>query len=789
MCGNCFNSSHKRAAYYIQSGGFDDLMLRVGLHCLSGAAVDEARQLMEANAPTPTEAKVDFALPEMPACGVIRSNAYPLTPPSEIHEFDLKEWPEKGKVWKYFDDCTEGRAIVAAPLAGKGYAFGTIEDINAAFADRIGPKVERVPISERDLSIENSIISNLIRRIVVITLASKACVETDGHEILWEKAARERRRGEDGKNYLVHDALVVYLRWVAGRTYIVLQPTVKIESASGGEVPEDVGRNIKMSILGWQHNNKFHAALMTWQSKLFSDESFEFPIGSGLPFRFQLKKNPVFAKITSSDRARQIELKPGFLSTIAHTGIELTEPNLLFSDRVGTGLAADPHPVRGIVSNQPYDYALSTRKLAPTIQLGVICPAKEARRLSEYLQRFHQSISPGKYEADYLPPFPGFQGAFGVSLQIPSPGDNLWLTCPEINPDLDEQRGALQLSQHVTSCLSALKAAALPNLTIVFIPMRWARWRKFETESEAFDLHNFVKAFCVPQGIATQFLEEDTLTNDLQCRIRWWLSLALYVKSMRTPWVLASLDGNSAFVGLGISVDRKAERGKHVLLGCSHLYNAQGQGLQFRLSKIENPFFRGRNAFMSQEDARRVGETIRQLFWESHFKLPERVVIHKQTEFTDDERKGLQAGLSGIKQIDLLEIHVDRALRYLASTPKPDGSFEVDGFPVKRGTLLKIDQDAALLWVHGVSRAVNPRQNYYQGKRRIPAPLLIRRHAGRSDLSIVGDEILGLSKMNWNSFDLYAKLPATVETSKQIARIGALLERFGSESYDYRLFM
>jgi hypothetical protein len=154
----------------------------------------------------------------------------------------------------------------------------------------------------------------------------------------------------------------------------------------------------------------------------------------------------------------------------------------------------------------------------------------------------------------------------------------------------------------------------------------------------------------------------------------------------------------------------------------------------------------------------------------------------------NDEKKGLQAGLSGVGQIELLEINVDNALRYLSSIPQRDGTFKPDGFPVKRGTLLKLDREAALLWVHGVSRAINPRLNYYQGKRRIPAPLVIRRHAGRSDLTMIGDEILGLSKMNWNSFDLYTKLPATVETSKQIARIGALLERFGSASYD-RLFM
>jgi len=35
---------------------------------------------------------------------------------------------------------------------------------------------------------------------------------------------------------------------------------------------------------------------------------------------------------------------------------------------------------------------------------------------------------------------------------------------------------------------------------------------------------------------------------------------------------------------------------------------------------------------------------------------------------------------------------------------------------------------------------------------------------------MIGEEILGLSKMNWNSFDLYTKLPATVETSRQIAK-------------------
>jgi hypothetical protein len=777
-----------RSAYYIQAGGFDDLMLRVSLHCLEGDAAEEVRGLMMQQAPIPTEERVDFTLLETDTCGIIKSNAFQLTPPSEIYEFDLKEWPT-GHVWDYFDNCTEAREVVAAPFKGKAYAFGAIDDIRQAFVDRIGDKIERVPISDLDLRIEDGVINSLIRRALVRAMAARTGAKTDGHEFIWDSAAREHRQ-EGGSEYLIFDAVVIYLRRMGNKSYAVLKPTIRVETTTGENAPEDAERNIKMAILGWQHNNEFNVALESWRRRILKKgELFEFPPNCGSPFRFEVIHASALAKIMSPDRTKRIKVQDRYKPHIRHAGIELKEPDLIFSNGTGTATVTDPHPVRGIINNKPFDYSLSARKLTGPIQIGVICPAKEANKLSEYLQRLHQPIAPGRFEADYLPAFNGFQNAFGTELQVPAPGDRLWLTCPEIDASFDEQRGALQLSQYVTTCLSALKAAALPNITIIFIPTRWARWRKFETDSERFDLHDFVKAFCVPQGIATQFLEEDTLENELQCRIRWWLCLALYVKSMRTPWVLSSLDTDSAFVGLGISLDRKAQKGNQVILGCSHLYNAHGQGLQFRLSKIEDPVFRNKNTFMSYEDARRVGETIRQLFWESRFRLPGRVVIHKQTPFMSFERKGLQAGLSGVKHIDLLEIHIDSALRYLASIPQANDTFKVDGFPVKRGTLLRLDNDSALLWVHGVSRAINPRFNYYQGKRRIPAPLVIRRHSGSSDLRMIGEEILGLSKMNWNSFDLYAKLPATVETSKQIARIGALFERFAGGSYDYRLFM
>jgi hypothetical protein len=258
---------------------------------------------------------------------------------------------------------------------------------------------------------------------------------------------------------------------------------------------------------------------------------------------------------------------------------------------------------------------------------------------------------------------------------------------------------------------------------------------------------------------------------------------------MRSPWALHGLDKDSAYVGIGYSLRHRSDQEGSIVLGCSHLYSPNGLGLQFRLSKLENPIMRRKNPYMSFEDARRLGEGIRELFFEANLKLPRRVVVHKQTPFLKEEREGLQAGLEGVDCVELLQIHIDDTLRYIASRQNRRGELEPHGYPIHRGTTVVVDDFTALLWVHGASTALDQRKTYYQGKRRIPAPLVLTRHAGTSDLMTLAEEILGLSKMNFNSFDLYGRLPATIETSRRVAKIGALLDRYTDRSYDYRLFM
>ncbi len=80
--------------------------------------------------------------------------------------------------------------------------------------------------------------------------------------------------------------------------------------------------------------------------------------------------------------------------------------------------------------------------------------------------------------------------------------------------------------------------------------------------------------------------------------------------------------------------------------------------------------------------------------------------------------------------------------------------------------------------------------NYYKGGRGIPAPILVKRYQGKSSADLIVNEILMLTKMNWNSGDcLYKNLPVTVDFSKIVAKMAKQNIALLNQSYDFRYFM
>lgn len=773
-----------REARLVPASGFDDVMARIAMECLTGQPRRDLTELLAVADERSSARPRPFSLGAAPVHEVVKSNAYPLSLPRELLQFEAR-LPERG-AWRLVREACKTHAIVAGPHGrGRVLALGTADDIAAALKDLVSGPIERTPVGERDLQIEDGVVVSLLTEALARAIAETRTLGWDGRTELWEPGP-SRVADVDGQRVRIRDSCLIALRRYGGQQYLVLKPTIRVEDSVGEPAEAELAMEAKRQVLGRQWNQLFNSAVDRWRRVLFAGGSeFEFPPGAASPFRFSVTTSPAFAGVNRPG-ARPAPVLPRRVGDLLrYRGIEISEPDLVFAGADG-GRPRDSHPIRGILQNRPFDFGLTASGLLSSVSVGVVCPQVDSRRLAAFLATLHQQRSPEQKE-EYLVPYPGFAQAFATPLDLPQPGSGRWEYIAEPDPGASPQKGGPELGRAITRAVEHLRAGSAPDVILVYVPRRWQPWERFRTDAEAFDLHDHVKAFGVQRGVGTQLLREVTLGKPGQCEVRWWLALSLYAKSMRTPWVLDGLDQKSAYLGLGFSVN-PTPGGAKVVLGCGHLYGADGLGLQYKLSKVEDPVFRQRNAYMSRDDARRLGETVRQLFYESRGRLPDRVVVHKQTPYLPAEQAGLIDGLQGVGQLELVQITEEPMLRYVASRLR-DGQLEGHGFPIRRGTVLVLGDATSLIWVHGSASAVQPGKLYYQGKSRIPAPLLMRRFHGDSDVQTLASEVLGLSKMNWNTFDLYTKLPATIHSSRQIAGIGRLLERFGPLSYDYRLFI
>lgn len=199
---------------------------------------------------------------------------------------------------------------------------------------------------------------------------------------------------------------------------------------------------------------------------------------------------------------------------------------------------------------------------------------------------------------------------------------------------------------------------------------------------------------------------------------------------------------------------------------------------------------------MSKEDARRMILKLKEAYFriDGNSKL-EKLVVHKVLHYTNDEMTGISEALEGIENIELLQIQKYskwRAIR--GDIDRYTGKVKTDphNFPIQRGTVIQLDDFSFLLWTHGSVQeddVAGRHMNYYQGKRGIPAPLLIRRFRGTDPIEMTVRDILSLTKMNWNGGELYKTLPVTLDFSKRLSKYAKQAETLQAIPYDFRFFM
>jgi hypothetical protein len=778
-----------REAYYVSTDGFDKTLI----HLTKSAFEDKpliAKKIQEALEVSDDEEyyKTEFSLDFQKTDKFIKSNLHPIVFPKEVFQFEINYKNEKP--WSFLKTITQETSICAVPFKKKVFALGTLTDINNVFKSSLKSEIKREPISRID--VENvTAFRSLMLQAILKHFAKNENIESNLKDKIW-LSATERSIGVIG----IHKSIFLSFYFDKNKSYGYLSFSPTIHLISSQEITKLQKQSISKSQLEKLYNDKYDEVLDFWNKILFNNQKlkFEFPSFSGTGFEFQISSNTAFGEVNVLDQNFRGYLPSNFnINQTQFKGVQFLEPQLVFKN-ISTDIEfKDFHPMRGLVNNRPYDVNLNGVIYSTEINLSVICGKQYANKFYNFLSKLQIKHSTENINPDYLIDYPGFSAVFNIPINIPYV-DNFgkWIEINfKGNNGLENHENALNLVRLITSKIEQISNTQSQSTIVIFIPKKWEVFESYTIQGESFDLHDYIKAFSASRGISTQLIREETLDDKLKCQIYWWLSLSFYVKSLRTPWILNSQEKNTAYAGIGYSVTKVLDKSE-IVIGCSHIYDSNGQGLKYKLSKVDNYFLdKQLNPYLSYKDAFQFGVSIRELFYQSLDKLPERVVIHKRTRFTEDEINGIKASLhkAGIKKIDLIEISYEIDARFVAMSVYQK-ALQVDRFPISRGTCIVTNKHTALLWTHGIVPSVRqPNYKFYLGGRSIPAPVRITKHYGESNINTIATEVLGLTKMNWNSLDLYSKLPSTIDSSNQIARIGKLLSRFEGKTYDYRLFI
>jgi len=250
----------------------------------------------------------------------------------------------------------------------------------------------------------------------------------------------------------------------------------------------------------------------------------------------------------------------------------------------------------------------------------------------------------------------------------------------------------------------------------------------------------------------------------------WNLATGLYYKAKGRPWRLAKLPAGTCYVGVSFFRDLRSPD-LRLQTAMAQVFTHSGDGFVLRGSEVMVDEG-SKEAHLSERQAAELMSGVLRKYRDKAGSEAQRVVIHKTSGFSNDETAGFLSEISQ-RPYDLVSFHSDDPVRLL----------RYGDYPALRGTLLSLSKEDHLLYTSGYI----PRIRTYPGVR-VPEPLHLH-HQGSSPIKSVAAEILGLTKLNWNTTSFATRRPITLEFAKQVGKVLSELEP-GAEVQDhYRFYM
>lgn len=257
-------------------------------------------------------------------------------------------------------------------------------------------------------------------------------------------------------------------------------------------------------------------------------------------------------------------------------------------------------------------------------------------------------------------------------------------------------------------------------------------------------------------GEVRRFTREGKATREMQddATRAWNFFCALYYKAGGVPWRLVrdSADLSTCYVGLSFFHDVASTS---MQTSVAQIFNERGEGVIVRGGPAvldDND----KTPHLSTGDAERVLRKLMSVYKREHRTIPARLVCHKSSYFNAEELQGCEAAMKqlALDGYDLLSLRRSRTRLYRAGA-----------YPPLRGTSVSFDK-GCLLYTHGSVDFYRCYPGLYA-----PRTLEVRFDRAEQGPKALMEEILALTKMNWNSTELATLEPVTLDAARGVGSI------------------
>lgn len=476
----------------------------------------------------------------------------------------------------------------------------------------------------------------------------------------------------------------------------------------------------------------------------------------------------------------------------------LQEPPIEF--RYGQRLS-DPHD--GLAMFGPYDTDLPSHPR--NISYGFVGTAGGLNRFQEFAERLRASITVDgdDHAKRRWPTFPGFEAAF----------HSAWPTGPTRSVTLDEQaligaaknkdanqRAGIVVDSYLDGIRRIAESDEAVGLVVCVVPdivylncrpesrvtdglgvsippaerkLRASGQQDFITHYDSahyqysVDFRRQIKARAMRHNIPIQIVRESTLRLDSEVAEQerglttlsdraWNLGVAIYYKCGGKPWRLATARDGVCYIGIAYRLTGKGRGGRSACCA-AQMFLDTGDGIVFRgqdgrwYSPEKNEFH------LNKPAARNLLAGVLKSYAELEGKPLREVFLHCRSYIAGEEWDGFrEACPAGVKVVGIRVRHVYDDVRLYREGTRP----------VLRGTFWQVSETSGYLWGTGFK----PRLGTYDGWE-TPAPVRIDIQRGEAELHQTAQDILGLTKLNYNACRLGESEPVTIKFSNAVGEI------------------